>query len=68
MNERLSMGKKLETLEQKVGLSFQESLAKLQSQAHADDLYENGYAAALADVRRLIASINESTVTESVSA
>jgi len=62
------MGKKLETLEQKVGLSFQESLAKLQSQSHTDDLYENGYAAALADVRRLIASINESSVTESVSA
>jgi len=62
------MGKKLETLEQKVGLSFQESLAKLQSHPHADDAYENGYAAALADVRHLIASINEGRGAESVSA
>ena len=63
------MGKKLETLDQRVGLSFQESLAKLRSSAHADDLYENGYAAALADVRRLIASVNATSPTpEKVSA
>ncbi len=63
------MGKKLATLDQKVGLSFRESMAKLQSRTHADDLYENGYAAALADVRRLIASLNDvTTSTQHVSA
>jgi|GEM_PF-1863313 len=63
------MGKKLKTLDQKVGLSFQESMAKLQSRTHVDDLYENGYAAALADVRRLIASLNDvSTPAHGVSA
>jgi hypothetical protein len=63
------MGKKLATLDQKVGLSFQESMAKLQSRTHVDDLYESGYAAALADVRRLIASLNDvSTAAHGVSA
>jgi hypothetical protein len=47
----------LDIIDGRVQRAFQESLDKLQNSAHANDAFENGYAAALQDVRLLIASI-----------
>jgi len=51
------MGKKLDTVEEKIMLAFEESLNKLRAPSHRDDQFENGYATALQDVKHLIASL-----------
>jgi hypothetical protein len=51
------MGKKLETIEERVIRSLSESMQKLSSGRHSGDLYEHGYAQALADVKALIADL-----------
>jgi len=51
------MGKKLETIEDRVVHSLSESMQKLSSGRHSDDLYEHGYAQALADIKALIANL-----------
>jgi hypothetical protein len=51
------MGLKLDTLENRVAISFKESLAKLHNEAHSNDDFEKGYAAALFDVSQLIADL-----------
>jgi|APCry1669190327_1035288.scaffolds.fasta_scaffold146432_1 hypothetical protein len=55
------MGIKLDTLETRISISFNESLAKLQNAAHSNDDFEKGYAAALFDVRQLISDLQSST-------
>ena len=51
------VGKKLEAVEQKIMLAFEESLNKLRAPAHKNDQFENGYATALQDVKNIIASL-----------
>jgi len=51
------MGKKLDTVEEKIMLAFEESLNKLRAPSHRDDQFESGYATALQDVKHLIASL-----------
>jgi len=61
LNTRLKgdelMGKKLDTVEEKIMLAFEESLNKLRAPSHRDDQFESGYATALQDVKHLIASL-----------
>ena len=55
------MGNKLDTLESRISISFNESLAKLQNASHSNDDFEKGYAAALFDVRQLIVDLQTRT-------
>jgi len=51
------MGKKLDAVDEKLMVAFNESIAKLKAPTHVDDKYENGYAQALYDVKQIIDSL-----------
>ena len=51
------MGKKLDAVDERLMVAFNESVAKLKAPNHATDQYDNGYAQALYDVKQIIEAL-----------